>query len=83
MQRRYYVVNLCGKLLHSQEFLPEPRNYRSKEINSILCPEKRMTSIPEDCFVARECIKACKGRCQCKRKDVDCTEYCKCKGHFE
>lgn len=68
MQRRYYVVNLCGKLLHPQEILLEPRNYRSKEINSILCPEKRMMWIPEDYFVARGCIKIVKAVVNVKGK---------------
>ena len=84
MQRCHHVVNLCEKLSYPQEFTLEPINYGWEEINSILCPDKCMASIPEGIFVACGCIKGGKGRGQCKKKDVDYTdEYRKCNGRCE
>ena len=77
LQRCYYVINESLNLLSKAKSL-ETTVYGWKSFEAYLLPRKREVTLPSEHTIVRGCNKGCKGRCNCSKNDVPCTEFCQC-----
>ena len=75
LERSYYVINESLNLLSKAKSL-EPTAYDWEGFEAYLLPSKREITIPSEYTIVSGCNKGCKGRCNCSKNDVPCTEFC-------
>ena len=73
----YYLINESLNLLSKAKSL-EPTVYVWESFEAYLLPSKREASLPSEYIIVCGCSKGCKGRCNCSKIDVPCTEFCQC-----
>ena len=77
LEQCYYLINESLNLLSKAKSL-EPTVYVWESFEAYLLPSKREASLPSDYIIVCGCSKGCKGRCNCSKNDVPCTEFCQC-----
>ena len=77
LEQCYYLINESLNLLSKAKSL-EPTVYVWESFEAYLLPSKREASLPSDYIIVCGCSKGCKGRCNCSKIDVPCTEFCQC-----
>ena len=77
----YYIINTSINLLESFQLL-DPRNYGWKETHNGFLPERFELPLPDNYFITCGCVEGCTLRCVCNKRDVYCTEFCKCSSYY-